>query len=332
MRSAAPAYLLALCLVWTTAGHAENQPEDGWSWLQKTAQAARDLSYRGIFVYQGVNTNSKSVQITHMNYGQGEYARIVVLDGAPREILRQGNDVVVFNARDEKVVIEKRKDKNMFPALLPVDMTALKQSYHSKLGATERIGGRDAQLVYLEAKDGYRYSYKLWVDREYGLLLKSMLLNERQEPVEQIAFSQLNLLDTQNMDWFQPKVDVRKPYVMEEVTDQAGLAQAEVWQLGALPAGFHKIDHVVRKLPNKPAPVSQLIFSDGLANVSMFIEAVSNPATPIRLGHRGVGPTNMFVNVSNGYQTVVVGEVPASTLMQISNSISFKSSPLSYKK
>ena len=62
--------------------------DDVWLTLQKASQAARELSYKGVFVYQSGNA-SKSVQLTHMNYGQGEYARMVVLDGAPREVLSQ---------------------------------------------------------------------------------------------------------------------------------------------------------------------------------------------------------------------------------------------------
>ncbi len=94
----------------------ENQ-NDPWRLLDKAAHAARDLSYKGIFVYQS-GSNSRSIEITHMNAGQGEYSRVVMLDGLPQEVLSQGSDIVIFSPRDEKVVIEKRRGKNLFPALL----------------------------------------------------------------------------------------------------------------------------------------------------------------------------------------------------------------------
>ena len=101
--------LLLGCLLATQFSYVQAAPEnDPWLVLQKAAQAARELSYQGVFLYQSGNS-SRSVQITHMNYGQGEYARIVVLDGTPREVLSQGNDVVIFSPRNEKVVIEKRR-------------------------------------------------------------------------------------------------------------------------------------------------------------------------------------------------------------------------------
>ncbi|HYD33446.1 MAG TPA: sigma-E factor regulatory protein RseB domain-containing protein, partial [Methylophilaceae bacterium] len=158
--------------------------EDPWRLLQKAADAARELSYRGIFVYQSGN-NARSVEITHMNYGQGEYARSVVLDGSPREVLSQGSDVVIYTPLNEKVVITKRRAQNLFPALLPPQMEGLKASYEARLGGQERVGGREGQVVFLKPRDQYRYGYKFWADIEYGLLLKSVTFNEKEELVEQ---------------------------------------------------------------------------------------------------------------------------------------------------
>lgn len=117
-------FLLALLLaIPAVVAHAES--EDPWLMLQKATQAARDLSYKGVFVYQA-GDHIKSVQITHTNNGHGEYARVVVLDGAPREMLSQGGDVVIFSAKNETVIMEKRRAHNLFPAVLPNDIEHLK--------------------------------------------------------------------------------------------------------------------------------------------------------------------------------------------------------------
>src|SRR5690606_12867509 len=166
---------------------------DSWQLLQNAASAARQLSYRGIFVYQ-TGSNTRSVQITHMNYGQGEYARSVVLDGSPREVLSQGSELVIYSPKNEKVVITKRRAQNLFPALLPPEMDELKASYEVRMGGQERVGGRTGQIVFLDSRDQYRYGYKFWTDQQYGLILKSMTFNENNDPVEQITFTQLTLL------------------------------------------------------------------------------------------------------------------------------------------
>lgn len=313
-------FLLLCCLAAPFSSFAAS--DDPWLILQKASQAARELSYQGVFIYQS-GTNVKSVQITHMNYGQGEYARMVVLDGTPREVLRQGSDVVIFNPQGEKVVIEKRRGQNMFPALLPTNMDTIKSSYQVKVAGQERIAGRDGLVVLLEPKDRYRYGYKFWADREYGLLLKAITNNERNELMEQIAFSQLTLLNAQNMDWFQPQVDHAKPYVMEEQNSSATPVAAQQWIVNQLPAGYRNVDSLQRIVPGKPVPVTQLIFSDGLASVSLFIEPLIKGVKP-KMGHTVSGATNFYATVIDGHQVVAVGEVPEATVSQFASAVSFK--------
>jgi len=314
--------LLLACLLATHFSPVYAGQDDAWLVLQKASQAARELSYQGVFVYQSGKV-AKSVQITHMNYGQGEYARMLVLDGQPREVLSQGNDVVIFNAQNEKVVIEKRRGQNMFPALLPANMDSIKNSYQVRIGGLERVGGRDGQVVFLEPRDRYRYGYKFWADREYGLLLKAMTTNEHNEAMEQMAFNQLTLLNNQNMDWFQPKVDPRKSYVMEDAA-LAGLpAEAETWTVASVPAGYRKVDQVQRNVPGKTVPVTHIIYSDGLASVSVFIEPLAKGARP-KAGHTAMGATNFYAVVTDGHQIVVVGEVPEATVSEFATAVSFK--------
>jgi len=297
--------------------------EDPWEILQRAANAARDLSYQGVFTYQSA-TGARSVQMTHMNYGQGEYARIVVLDGSPREVLSQGRDTVIFTPRNEKVVIEKRRTQNLFPALLPTNIEVIKVSYQGRLGGQERIGGRDGQIVVLEPKDKYRYAYKFWTDREYGLLLKTVTLNERKEAMEQLAFNQLTLLNNRNMDWFQPSVSYGKEYVMAPLPGQFPSEPEPLnsWQVDKLPAGYKKIQQVTRLVPGKPAPVTQVIFSDGLASVSLFVEPLAKGVAP-KVGHTAMGATNFYAHVAHGYQIVAVGEVPDATVAEIASAVSF---------
>lgn len=293
-----------------------------WDLLDKAAHAARELSYKGLFTYQS-DGNVRTIEITHMNSGQGEYSRVIMLDGVPREVLSQGSDIVIFSPKDEKVVIEKRRGKNLFPALLPANLDSLKMGYQARLSGSERVAGREGDIVLLEPRDGYRYGYRLLADREYGLLLKATTINQNHEVIEQIAFNQLNLLDLSDMDWFQPKVDPGKAYVMEEEMAASLGSEPDSWEIAALPVGYKQIDRIRRVIPGKAAVVNQLIFSDGLSSVSLFIEPLVEGVRP-KVGHTKVGPTNFYANVSGGYQVVVVGEVPQTTVVQIAKSVNFK--------
>lgn len=306
--------------------------DDAWLVLQKTAYAARELNYQGIFVYQN-GKQMRSVQITHMNNNGQEMARNVVLDGEvqagqPREVYSQGENVVIVRPKNQKVVIEKRRGQNLFPAMLPTNLVAIKASYTLRLGALEMIAGRQAQVLDLVPNDAFRYTYRIWSDTEYGLLLKMTLVDNKKQTLEQIQFTQISMLNSQDANWFQPKIDVTKSYEMEDTT---AVSQADSsWIVAELPAGYVKVEHRSLVVPGKTVRVDQMIFSDGIASVSLFIEPVTKGMRP-KTGHMLIGSTNICANVIDGYQVTVVGEVPQATVMQIARAVHFKKQTASNK-
>ncbi len=294
--------------------------DDPWFVLEKTAYAARELNYQGVFVYQN-GKQTRSVQITHMNSDGQEMTRNVMLDGEPREVFSHGNDIVIMQPKNQKMFIEKRRGQNLFPAMLPTELQSIKASYSAHLGPLEYVAGREAQIVELIPNDAFRYSYKIWADTEYGLLLKMTLLDSKNQTLEEIAFNQLSTLNSQDANWFQPKIDVSKSYVMEDATTVNHVNND--WFVAELPAGYAKIDHRSLVVPGKAAPVDQMIFSDGIASVSLFIEPLAKGMRP-KMGHMLIGSTNICARVLEGYQVTVVGEVPEATVMQIAKAVSFK--------
>lgn len=319
-------FVLACWLASVLSGMSQNvlaaNDENKWQVLQKAALAARALSYQGIFVCQS-GQQSKSVQIKHFFDGQNEFARNVLLDGSPREVLSHGGDLVIYNPKNEKIVIEKRRGQNMFPAVLPANLVEIKQNYSLRSGDVERVAGREAQIMFLEPKDALRYSYRFWIDTEYGLILKSVMFNSRNEMMDSISFTQLNLINTVDLDWFKPKIDNKKNYVMEDaVPAQADYNTSPHWTLKELPAGYRKVDQMIRMVHGKSLPVTHVVFSDGLASVSLFIEPVVKGVKP-RTGHSVVGNTSFYSSVAGYLQITVLGEVPEATVAQIANSVVF---------
>ena len=219
------------------------------------------------------------------------------------------------------MVIEKRRGQNLFPAMLPTDLVAIKSSYTARIGALEYVAGREAQVIVLVPNDAFRYSYKIWADTEYGLLLKMSLIDSKNQTLEQIEFSQLSMLNSHDENWFKPTIDVKKSYVMEDATAINQITND--WIVAELPNGYAKVDHRALVVSGKSAPVDQVIFSDGIASVSLFIEPLTKGMHP-KTGHMVIGSTNICANVINGYQITVVGEVPAATVMQIAKAVSFK--------
>lgn len=297
---------------------------DSWQFMEKAAAAARLLNYKGVFVYQAGNSMT-SVQITHSNMASvGEFARVVVMDGAPREVLRQGNEAIIYQPKSEKLLIEKRRIHSSFPALLPKISDSLKSNYQLTVGGVERVLGREANLLTLSPHDKLRYTSKFWVDADTGLLLKVALLNEKNEAVEQIGFTQLQLVGSTNMDWFRPSEDQStRSYIVKPEEVVTPSTQSDGWIIGQLPQGFRKIEQVRRQTPGKATSVTHFVFCDGAASVSLFIEPLEK-GLPFKQGGMSQGATNLYATTVADHQVVVLGEVPSATVMQIANSVSYK--------
>lgn len=315
--------LLFILLLVSAALNARADDESHWQILQKAAVAAHALSYQGIFVCQS-GGQAKSVQLKHLFDGQHEFARSVVLDGAPREMLNQNGNLVIYNQKNEKVIIEKRRGHHMFPAVLPIEISTIKQNYSLRTGQTERVAGRAVKTLLLEPKDQFRNRHQIWIDDEYGLILKFLTFNQRNDAIDNVAFSQINLFNTVDLDWFKPQIETNKHYVMEENSPTIDHNPSPHWQLKELPAGFSKIDQMVRKIPGKPIPVTHIVFSDGLASISLFIEQFSAGAkAKVRTGANMVGHTSVYVRTAGFLQITAVGEVPPVTTAHIANAVIF---------
>ena len=118
----------------------------------------------------------------------------------------------------------------------------------------------------------FRYGYRYWLDTDTGVLLKCDLLNERSEVVEQMMFTTLEYLPKApaaaftaiNVDGFER----RKLGKGRVAVSNTG------WQVTGLPVGFmltQSSEHTINDSESL-----HLMYSDGLASVSVFIEQGKN--------------------------------------------------------
>jgi sigma-E factor negative regulatory protein RseB len=95
------------------------------------------------------------------------------------------------------------------------------------------------------------------------------------------------------------------------------------WTVTGLPSGFEKVTELRRTLPGRPHPVSQLIYSDGLASLSVFVEP---NGAPTRTGEATSedGTTTFFVRPMGDQLVTVLGEVPLPTAQQVGRSVAHR--------
>ena len=309
-----------LCFATVGASAATENQDEAFLLLQRMANAAHQLNYSGSFVYQH-EQNMETSRITHLKDARGEYEKLVMLDGHRRQIFRNNDEVYCFLADDKTVMVDKRHSKRYFPALLPTKLTDLKEYYDIKFGEQERVADRDSQVIVLSPKDSYRYGHRLWADKQTGLLLKASIWNERKEMVDQFFFSDIKIGEAINPKEVKPVLRGKK---LVRSTGE-GLDQTmpidSGWDISMAPPGFKRMMAMKRILPGAQMPVNHVVFSDGLAAVSVFIEPSSEKTIP---GLSSQGAVHVYTRIVADHQITVLGEVPTGTVKKIGDAVSFK--------
>lgn len=311
-------FLLFTSIVFCSAATAADPAHD---WLMKINQAARTLDYDGIFVYQH-ESQLEAMRIIHKVENGAHRERLVSLNGSPREVIRNQREVICYWPDKNSVMVEFRKaDSQTFPAILPEHVQDLDEYYSIKLGNTERITGRVAQLVIVKPIDQYRYGYHLWADKETGLLLKADLLDTNGNILEQFMFTQINIGSTIPASALEPGV-VGKGMVWHREEDKKATTKNKPgWTAARLPKGFRLSAHISRQGLMRKRPVEHLVYTDGLAAVSVFVEKHAKGNKPFMLGPSRMGAVNALGSRVNEYQIMTVGEVPAETIALIGGSV-----------
>ena len=291
-------------------------------WLMKIQYAAGKQNYIGVFVYRHSN-QLESMRIIHQVKNGKIRERIISLNGAPREIIRVDNVVWRYFPDKKTIILSERKlDKKSFPALLPATIKKLTVNYSVRLGRLSRIADRNTRLINVMPKDQYRYGYRLWADSKTGLLLKADLVNAKGQSLEQYMFTQITVGRQVPDALVRPRTSKRGMRLHREKSYKQGIRDTVI--VGYLPRGFVLAKRKKRYCQKHRAAVEQRVYSDGLAAVSVFIEEIIGDRERDMTGPHHMGAYHTYTRVINNYQVTVVGQVPAATVRNIGQSISFK--------
>ncbi|MGN6668959.1 MAG: MucB/RseB C-terminal domain-containing protein [Trinickia sp.] len=337
MRVAAPrqwaAWLLcaaAMCSISPRAAFAQADAaarQQAVRWLNKIQDAARHENYEGVFVFQHGNFVQSS-RIAHYTVrGDGEFESLESLDGQPRKLLRHDDNLYTFVPQRRLCVVEKRFNKDSFPALMSESGAQVLSVYDPKMLGGDRVAGLDAQVIELDPKDAYRYAYKLWADAKTGLLLRVQTLDATGEVLAQVAFTQVRV-----------GVPPEKARIAADMRNTSGWTvvrppvstvdmKAQGWRIAPDVPGFHEIRELRRLMaardPNAPPiPVDQAVFSDGLSTISVFVEPAEGNSR--KEGAGSTGATHVLVTRYRDYWITALGEVPQATLQRFVSAIEYK--------
>jgi len=306
---------LAAALLAPVVSHAA---DDGRAWLERMSHALTSSSYVGEFQIDG-RGYSERMKIIHCVRDGAVSERLVSLTGPGRELVRRGDEVTAYLPDKRIAVIERRASRGGLLGTLPHFDPGLEKYYEVVLESpAQELNGRPAAVVAVRPRDKFRFGHRLWIDEATAMPVRTELLDDSGGVVEQLRFIRLELRNNIPDAALRPGVD---PSHFRWVRQAAYPPQVAVsWSVKAPPPGFRLSASSVRDIIGVPSPVNQLVLSDGVASVSVFIHAQTAGQRAAQ-GTGRAGAASTFSTVVDGQQITAVGEVPPQTLRVIVHGI-----------
>jgi sigma-E factor negative regulatory protein RseB len=296
-------------------------PVDPVSLLHRAAQASRQVTYEGIYVHANGDRTS-TIRVTHLNQNGEEHERIEPLDGSnPVEIVRH-NDEMYCRFPDAKTVrLDPRITNRFFPAILSGSAETIAVSYEVNLGKTERVLGFECQWIKLDPRDNMRFPQRLCAETATGLILRAKVLNDQKHVIEQYTFTELKLGAQVARGDLKAIFKARSRQWISDGRPRDRAATADSgWTVAKAPAGFQKVAELKRTLPGRAQPVTQIVLTDGVASLSVFVEAQSQPGRTLEASSED-GTTTFYARPMGELMVSVLGEVPLVTAQQVGRSV-----------
>lgn len=290
-------------------------------WIERMNLAMDSLSYRGTLVYMH-GDSLDTLKVTHRHGPRGYSERLSTLTGVKREVVRENGEVRCLYPEDHSLMIESQLAQGVFPSFSSNRWIVSRSYYDYRLAGADRVAGLDTQVIEINPLDQHRFGYRLWLERESGLLLRSVLRNSQGKAMEQIAFTEIEIAAKITDEELHPANYVDK-YVSFP-TPTAGRAENKQetpeWQPSSLPPGFELSVHDHVAAADGRTSLVHLVYSDGLASISIYVEQVSDDSTGVPEQDQR-GAISVYSRRDGEMLITVIGEVPYDTVALIGQSV-----------
>jgi sigma-E factor negative regulatory protein RseB len=306
--------------------------DDPREWLQRMNKALATRNYDGTFFHIS-GGRVETMRIVHRVRSGRVTERLQSLDGSGREFVRANDELTCYLPDQHTVLVEPQQSPGPFLGALPQFDATVSDFYHIEAQPEAHIMGRPVRVIAVNPKDQFRFGYRLWLDEKTAMPLKTQLCDSHGQVIEQIFFARLEMPENIPDSDLAPTVrtDGMRWVRQGPSIDNASAALA-AYRASQLPPGFRLTVQGAQTLGGASAPASHLVYSDGLATVSVFVEeqGSSDPGVPAAAdaqtqppmqGLARVGSGYAFSTVIQGHQVTAVGEVPAQTVEFIAHSV-----------
>jgi sigma-E factor negative regulatory protein RseB len=263
--------------------------------------------------------------------------RLQSLDGSGREFVRANDELTCYLPDQHTVLVERRQDRGPFLGSLPQFDSSVGDFYRIEALPPTHLLGRPVRVISVNPKDQFRFGYRLWLDEKTAMPLRTQLCDSRGQVIEQIFFARLEMPESIPDSDLAPTVHTDgMRWVRQGPSPDSTSAALSAYRASQLPPGFRLTIQGAQTLGGASSPARHLVYSDGIATVSVFVEeqpaAAPGAAAPGALaapdqgeapmqGLARVGSGYAFSTIVQGHQVTAVGEVPAQTVEFIAHSV-----------
>lgn len=286
-------------------------------WLQRMAHAVQTTDYDGT-VIRIQNDNSEALKVVHTVNDGVIREKVIVQEGSGMEIIRNGNEVHCILPDRKSVLVEEWDDQSTLFSTLPSSEIRFGNEYDLSIVRQERVAGRQTVMLAIRPHDDFRYGHRLWLDQETGFPLQTKLIDSGGVVLEQVKFADIRLGHEIRADQLEPSINIENFRWFSQSKTVSKVEAASDWTSEDLPPGF-RITRSHGALANgEEHPVIHMMISDGLANVSVFIEPGGKDIDP---RSERAGAANSFSVTRGDFRVTAVGEVPLATAERIARSM-----------
>lgn len=291
------------------------------AWLDRMANAVQTANYQGT-VIRVSDGKAEALKVVHSVVEGVVRERVVAQDGNGLEIVRVGNEVHCILPDRKSVLVEQWSDQSTLFSTLPAGNLAPGSEYDVKVVNRERVAGREAIRLAIKPHDRFRYEHQLWLDAETGFPLQTQLIDVDGAALEQIKFADIELQGEIAANDLEPSYSIENFTWYDSPNRNAAPVVTTDWHSTDLPRGFRIVAAQEEALPNSDEVVTHILISDGIAEVSVFVES---RAAESRSAERSrVGASNAFSKTVGEHRVTAVGDVPAATVERIAGSMEMR--------
>jgi len=308
LRSAAA--LLVACGTFMAVAAVQAAAGDPHEWLDRMTNAVETTSYEGT-VIRIMGGKAEALKVLHTVADGVVREKLIAQEGNGLEIIRNGNEVHCILPERQSVLVEAWNDQSTLFSTLPSSDIRFGNEYDVLIVREDRVAGHKTVLIAIRPHDEYRYGHRIWLHKGTGFPLQTQLIDAEGQALEQVKFAEITLdkkilasdlapsYNIENFKWYNPPR--RK---VTQIVDAP-------WEVEDLPVGFRMIAMNEEMLPGSENMVAHLLFSDGLANVSVFIAAYDGNDFAET---SEVGASNSYSILIDNFRVTAVGEVPPATV------------------